>query len=332
MSGAPLPDSLSACAPDLAEAIRKWQVWLKLEKRVSPHTFRAYNADLGQFVSFMAGHHDAALSLNALSAASLSDFRSWLSRKAMDGMAASSRARSLSGVKNFMTWLDRQGILHNAALGGLRAPKLPRKLPRPLDKSQIDRLLQETPFDSGLVAAPEGGQTETAIKGGWINLRNRTLFTLLYGCGLRISEALQLNIADVPREGFLRVMGKGRKERQVPVLALVETMITAYRESCPFAETPDRPLFVGDKGGRLNQGMAQKAMRSVRMGLGLPETATPHALRHSFATHLLQNGANLREIQELLGHASLSSTQIYTDVNASEMLKIYSAAHPRAKV
>lgn len=308
------PDLLEACGPDLAEAVTRWQTWLRSEKNVSPHTFRAYTADIGQFLAFLARHQGATLTLGQLSGTTLTDFRSWLSNRATDGLKSSSRARSLSGVKNFLTWLDKQGILHNAAISIVRAPKLPRKLPRPMDHTQIERLLD----DKG------------APKSDWVTLRNRALFTLLYGCGLRISEALQLDLKDLPREGFLIVMGKGRKERQVPVLPLVEKILSEYRSLCPYGETPDRALFMGERGQRLNQGIAQKALRDVRLALQLPETATPHALRHSFATHLLQNGANLREIQELLGHASLSTTQRYTDVNADEMLKIYKAAHPRS--
>lgn len=309
------PDLVASCAADLADAIGRWHTWLKTEKNVSPHTFRAYNSDIAQFVTFLADHNDTAISINHLSATSLTDFRSWLSRKAMDGLSSASRARSLSGVKNFLSWLDKNGIMHNAALASVRAPKLPRKLPRPMDETQIERLLDD---------ASASASTD------WVMARNTALFSLLYGSGLRISEALQLNINDLPREGFLVVLGKGRKERQVPVLAIVETLIGKYRALCPYAEASDRPLFMSEKGKRLNQGIAQKAIRDVRLALNLPDTATPHALRHSFATHLLQNGANLREIQELLGHASLSTTQRYTDVNAEEMLKIYKAAHPRA--
>ena len=300
-----------AVAPDLTEVVTKWQTWLKVEKNVSPHTFRAYNADIGQFLTFLCDHYDEEISINHLSTASLTDFRSWLSRKAMDGLMASSRARSLSGVKNFLKYLDRNGVMHNAAIGGVRTPKLPHKLPRPMEKPQAFRLVDDT-------------------GDGWTNLRDKALFTLLYACGLRISEALNLNIADLPRDGFLRVMGKGRKERQVPTLPMVDTTLAAYRAACPFAETPDRPLFMGEQGKRLNQGVAQKTLRDLRGQLNLPETATPHALRHSFATHLLENGANLREIQELLGHASLSTTQRYTEINAEELIRIYSKAHPRA--
>ncbi len=307
--------ALNTCAADLADAIVKWQAWLRIEKNVSPHTFRAYNGDISQFVTFLASHHGCEVTLSHVSGTNLSDFRSWMSRKAMDGLANSSRARSLSGIKNFLGWLDKQGILHNAAIRLVRTPKLPRKLPRPLEETQALRLLEINPD----------------LNQDWVALRDTALFTLLYGCGLRIQEALGLDISDLPREGLLIVMGKGRKERQVPVLTVVEKTLRAYRDACPFAEDPNRPLFVGEKGKRLHQGVAQKAMRDVRIALRLPETATPHALRHSFATHLLQNGANLREIQELLGHASLSTTQRYTDVNAEELMKIHKAAHPHSK-
>lgn len=304
-------DVLTSCQADLADALLKWQGWLKFEKNVSPHTFRAYTSDIAQFISFLARHNAKEVSLSDLSGTSLADFRAWLSRKAMDGLAAASRARSLSGVKNFLTWLDKQGILHNAAMRLVRTPKLGHKLPKPMEETQVMRLLEDQP-------APD-----------WTSLRDRALFTLLYGCGLRIAEALALDISNLPRAGFLIVMGKGRKERQVPILPIVEKAIADYRTACPFAETADRALFVGEKGARLHQGVAQKAMRDMRRALNLPETATPHALRHSFATHLLQNGANLREIQELLGHASLSTTQRYTEVNAEELMRIYKAAHPR---
>lgn len=307
------PAILECCAKDLAKALTDWQAWLKVEKNVSKHTLRAYTGDLSQFVQFLANHKARALSISDVSGTNLSEFRAWMSRQTIDGRANASRARTLSGLKNFLTWMDKQGLAHNAAIKTVRTPKLPRKLPRPLHESQAFNILSQ----SG--------------EGDWVSLRDKALFTLLYGCGLRIDEALSLDISQLPRDGFVRVVGKGRKERQVPVLAMVIDAIDEYRAACPYPEEGDRPLFVGGKNGkRLNQGVAQKAMRDLRRLLGLPETATPHALRHSFATHLLQNGANLREIQELLGHASLSTTQRYTDINAEEMLAIYKKAHPRA--
>lgn len=240
-----------------------------------------------------------------------------MARKAMDGSSNASRARSLSGIKSYLTWLDRQGIMHNAAIINVRSPKLPHKLPRPLHEAQAMDLLD----NAGMLERKD-----------WVGLRNNALFALLYGCGLRINEALSLNIKDMPRDSFLRVIGKGNKERQVPVLDIVETTLHEYLDACPHLRAPERAIFLGSRGARLNQGVAQRALRDLRGVLGLPENATPHALRHSFATHLLQNGANLREIQELLGHSSLSTTQRYTEVNAEEMMRIYNAAHPRANI
>lgn len=306
------PETLESCTPDLADILHRWSIYLKIEKNLSPHTLRAYQRDVSQFITFLARHEGKALSIDALSGAALSDFRAWMSRQAIDGISNASRARALSGVKNFLSWMDFQGIAHNAAIGNVRSPKQPRKLPRPLEEVQAFRLLDQMPDDD------------------WTSLRNKALFTLLYGCGLRINEALCLNIEDLPRDGFLRVMGKGNKERQVPVLPQIQPALESYRAQCPFREEPARALFMGAKGKRLHQGVAQKAMRDLRMALNLPETATPHALRHSFATHLLQNGANLREIQELLGHASLTSTQRYTDVNDKKLMEVYKKSHPRS--
>lgn len=319
-------------SPDLAERLTQWHDFLRYEKALSRHTLRAYQGDVAQFLEFLMGHLGRPPSLNDLSEVSIRDFRSWLSRKAMDGAGNASRARSLSGVKNFLGWLDKQGILHNAAVSVVRTPKLAHKIPRPLLEKQAFDLLEQAGADEG-----------------WIALRDKALFTLLYGAGLRIDEALSLNIKDftlslnpspfreregAQREGegtgFLIVTGKGNKQRQVPILAIVQRAISDYLATRPGTAEPDSPLFIGAQGKRLNQGVAQRAMRQIRVNLGLPDTATPHALRHSFATHLLENGANLREIQELLGHASLSTTQRYTEINAKELLAIYKKAHPRA--
>lgn len=308
------PRLIVSLEPDLQKSYSDWVSWLRVEKNFSRHTLRAYETDLRHFFDFLAQHQAQAISLNILSSAKLSDFRAWLSRKSMDGAATSSRARALSSVKNFLNWMDKQGIAHNASIKNIRGPKLPHKLPKPLEQTQAFRLIDNI---------------DDHAKLDWLGLRDRALIMLLYGCGLRINEALSLNINDMPREGFIRVMGKGRKEREVPVIKIVEAAINDYRQACPYLEEKDRALFLGEKGQRLNQGVAQRVMRNIRSALNLPETATPHALRHSFATHLLQNGANLREIQELLGHASLSTTQRYTEVNAEELMRIYKSAHPR---
>lgn len=316
--GAVRAEVLARCAPDLADSLTAWARYLKSEKNASRHTQRAYGHDVSVFVDFIAEHFGRAPSLNDLSEAGLRDFRAWQSRRALDGAGAATRARGLSGVKNFLRWLDRQGIMHNAAIGLVRTPKLPHKLPRPLYEKQARELLENC-----------GGDGESGGEEGWTAQRDRALLTLLYGCGLRIDEALSLDVRDMPRDGFLRVIGKGRRERQVPVLAVVEAELKRYLSVCPFAAAPDRPLFLGARGGRMNQGVAQRAMRMLRRQIGLAENATPHALRHSFATHLLQNGANLREIQEMLGHASLRSTQRYTEVDAKALLDSYRKAHPR---
>ncbi len=305
------PEIIGRCAADLRQKLEEWQDWLRFEKKVSRHTFRAYIFDVSGFVDFLSVYHGGCVSLGKVADSRLSDFRAWLARRTVDGACASTRARSLSGVKNFLNWLDRQGHAHNAAIKTIRGPKLPHRLPKPLYEKQAMTVLEPTRDD-------------------WVGLRDHALFTLLYGCGLRIDEAISLNVSDLPQDGFIRVVGKGRKERMVPVLPAVTAALNRYRRACPFPEEAGRPLFLGARGKRLNQGVAQRDMRNIRIELGLPDTATPHALRHSFATHLLQNGANLREIQELLGHASLSTTQRYTEIDGKELMRIYKAAHPRA--
>ena len=213
---------LALCAADLAKHLNDWQDYLRHEKQVSKHTLRAYCADLTHFLEFLVGHSESAPSLNDLSNVSISDFRAWLSRKAMEGTSNASRARSLSGIKNFLNWLDRRGIMHNAAVNVLRSPKIAHKLPRPLEENQAMRLLEEA---------------DLMVKEDWVGQRDRALFTLLYGCGLRIDEALSLNVKDMPRDGFLRVIGKGQKERQVPVLEIVEKTLEAYLSMCPYHQT-----------------------------------------------------------------------------------------------
>lgn len=302
------------CSADLADALHKWESYLTAQKNVSPHTLRAYTTDLKHFIDFLCNHLGGAPSLNALSEIKIRDFRSWLAQKANEGSSARSRARSLSGIKSLYDFLDKQGIMHNPAIHVLQTPKIPRTLPKALSEKQAKQLLNIEKFMDGL---------------HWSDYRDRTLFMLLYGCGLRISEALNLDIKDIPSDGFWRIMGKGRKERLVPTLKVIDSMIDQYLEVHPNPDDKTAPLFPGVQGKRLNQGVAQKAMRDIRISYGLPENLTPHMLRHSYATHLLGNDANLREIQELLGHASLSTTQMYTDVDTEKLLQIYKKAHPR---
>lgn len=253
--------------------------------------------------------------MNALGDASIRDFRSFLARETAEGKGAATRARTLASLRNFMKWLDRNGHLHNAAIGAIRTPKQPRKLPRALPVEQAVKAVSEA---------------ATVPLEHWVGLRDQALFTLLYGCGLRIDEALKLDIGSQPHRGEVRVMGKGSKERLVPVLPVVEQAIAAYLAACPFLKLKESPLFMGEKGGRLSQGVAQRQMRRLRRSLNLPESLTPHVLRHSFATHILQAGADLRSIQELLGHASVSTTQRYTDYDNAQLLQIYDKAHPRS--
>ncbi|HET8727730.1 MAG TPA: tyrosine recombinase XerC [Alphaproteobacteria bacterium] len=304
------------CAADAADACGRWRRWLTVEKASSEHTLRAYIADLAGFLGFLRGHLGRPPSLNDLGNLQLTDFRAYLAHRATGGAGVSSRARNLSGVRSFFRYVDRSGILHNPGIANLGTPKRPRILPRPLAKEDALATID---------AATELGGDD------WIGRRDRALFALLYGSGLRLGEALSLDRRDLPRDGRLTVTGKGRKQRQVPVLAPVAEALAAYVAACPHVLPEDGPLFVGVRGGRLNPAVAERQMRRLRGLLGLPDTATPHALRHSFATHLLAGGGDLRAIQELLGHASLSTTQRYTDIDDVQLLDVYRGTHPRAR-
>jgi integrase/recombinase XerC len=313
-------DRQFTCQPDLLEAIEKWIKTLEVEQRLSKHTLRAYITDLDNFLTFLCSYEAQKISINTLSEMKIIAPRAWLSQKAQKGVSKTSRARNVSSVRNFFQYLDDMGIMHNPVFRMLSTPKIPHRVPRPVDIPQAEKILQSSLDNSD----------------DWTAARDYALFSLLYGSGLRIQEALSLQIKDLQTtehdDHMLRIMGKGGKERLVPLLDIVKNRIETYLKTCPFPETKDRYIFVGVKGQQLNQGMAQKAMRRIRTQLGLPDSVTPHALRHSYATHLMgKDGLNLREIQELLGHASLSTTQRYTEVDAQEMLNIYKAAHPRNK-
>ena len=302
-------------APDLRDALAAWMRWLASEKRASAHTLGAYAGDVDGFLGFLTGHRGGPPALADLGDLRLSDFRAWLAWRARSGTGAASRARNLSGLRSFFHFLDRTGRLHLPALQAVRTPRAARPLPRPL-----------TPDQARAVVEAGGGRTGEAA---WVAARDRALFTLLYGCGLRLGEALGLDRRDLPRDGVMTVTGKGRKQRQVPVLPAVGRALQAYLSLCPHARGEDGPVFVGVRGGRLDRAVAERQMRHLRSALGLPDDATPHALRHSFATHLLCEGGDLRAIQELLGHSSLSTTQRYTDVDSERLLAVYRSAHPR---
>ena len=305
-----------AARGELARAINDWRIWLASERRVSPHTADAYGRDLAAFLNFLTDHLGTEADTSDLAALKPADFRSYLAHRAGLNISRSSIARGVSTLRNFFRFLERADLVNNPAIKTIRTPRLPKSVPKALDEGDALATIR----DAG------AAQSEP-----WLAARDTALLLMLYGCGLRIGEALALTCADLPRGETLRVVGKGRKERIVPVLPVVREALIAYRKICPFVALPEDPLFVGARGKALNPGVLQRQMRLLRARLGLPETATPHALRHSFATHLLAQGGDLRTIQELLGHASLSTTQRYTVVDAARLSSVYNAAHPRAR-
>ena len=300
----------------LEAAVGNWGAWCAHERRLSPHTLSAYGSDLIDFLEFLTMHVGGPLTLASLDDLRTADFRAWLSARAGRGLARSSTARALSTLRGFFRWLERQELVHNVALTHLRTPKVPHAVPK---------ALSETEALSVIAAAG------SEAKEPWLAKRDTAILTLLYGAGLRIGEALGLDRGDAPRGTAMRITGKGGKERLVPLLEVVTDAVADYLDACPHALGPDDPLFVGVRGKRLQPSQVQSNVRVLRRALGLPETATPHALRHSFATHLLAGGGDLRSIQELLGHASLTTTQRYTDVDTARLAEVYRDAHPRAR-
>ena len=277
----------------------------------SPKTVEAYRRDITGFIWFLTGHTGDQLSKQRLGAVSISDLRAWMAARRRDGLSGRSLARELSAVRSFYGWLDKAHGVTCPAIHNIRAPKVPERLPRPIAVPDAKRVI-----------AASGSHPEP-----WIAARDTAALTLIWGSGLRISEALGIPRAVAPLGDAIRVTGKGGKVREVPVLPVARDAVSEYLRQCPYPAEPGRMLFLGARGGPLGQGVLQKAMQTARMALGLPATATPHALRHSFATHLLAAGGDLRTIQELLGHASLSTTQIYTGVDESRLLEVYEQAH-----
>lgn len=307
----------------LATAQDAWRDWLKSERRLSAHTLTAYEHDVGNFLGFMTTYLGAAPTLESLARLKPAEFRAWLTERSREGLARTSTARAFSSVRSFFRFLDKRGFAHNASIGAIKTPKLPHSVPKALSESDMTELLDTAP------------ELERAA---WIDLRDSAILLLLYGAGLRIGEALALTRGRV--EGLLAagqdtlsITGKGNKTRLVPLLPQALEALAAYRDACPFmgALGPNDFFFLGARGGALDPAIVQKRVRDMRHQLGLPDSVTPHALRHSFATHLLGAGGDLRTIQELLGHASLSTTQRYTDVDAARLATVYRAAHPRAK-
>ncbi len=314
----PVDDAfLVSAKADLADARRRWLATLARERRLSPLTVEAYERDTRQFLQFLTGHCGGPPGLADIRDLRPADLRAFLAHRRNGGAGARTLGRGLAGVRSLLRYLERAGLASAAGAAALRAPRQPKSLPKPLTAADARRVVQA---DAQLAEEP------------WIAARNAAVLTLLYGCGLRISEALGLKGADLAAldEGMLRVLGKGGKVRLVPVLPAARQAVGAYRALCPFGLGGDGPLFRGARGGTLQPAIVQREMQKLRAALNLPRTATPHALRHSFATHLLGRGGDLRTIQELLGHASLSTTQIYTGVDTTRLLEIYEAAHPRA--
>jgi integrase/recombinase XerC len=312
-----LIDTLSA-AP-VTEQVRgyisDWQTYLASEKRASSNTCAAYARDLGAFVFFLAGHLGGPVTKSGLERLKVADFRSFLAQRRAEGVSGRSLARALSVIRSFFRYLERREILENPSVAAVQSPKIPHSVPRPLTAE---------------AAKSVASGADIVTDEPWIAARDAAVLTMLYGCGMRISEALNLNRRDAPTADVMIVTGKGNKQRLVPILPIVRRAIEDYLGLCPFGLGPDDPLFVGARGKRLNPRIIQGRMQMLRAALGLPESATPHALRHSFATHLLAGGGDLRTIQELLGHASLSTTQRYTEVDTARLLDIYDSAHPRA--
>ena len=304
--------------PGVIKAIAAWQNWLRHERRAAENTIISYENDLKGFLLFLSKHLGYLPGLGDLAVLTSPDFRGYLAGRNADGLSRSSTARAVSTLRSFFRFLERRNLAENAAIHALRPQKIPRSIPKALSAedaletvTEVEKLSEET----------------------WVGKRDKAFLFLLYGCGLRIGEAIGLNRGHVDGADadMIRVIGKGGKERIVPVLPAVQEAIADYLAICPYNLKAEGPLFVGVRGARLNPGVAQKQVRVVRKLLRLPETATPHAFRHSFATHLLAGGGDLRTIQELLGHASLSTTQRYTDVNAAQLQSVYANAHPRAR-
>ena len=301
---------------DLRQAVAAWLTHLRHERGHAEKTLQAYERDLRQFFAFLKGHLGHLPCVADLARLEAKTFRSFMAARRRNGSVSRSLARTMSALRQFFRWLEAQEIVKNRAVLQLALPKVPHSVPKPLN------------IENAAAVVDHGMRAEL----DWVAARDAAVLLLLYGSGLRIAEALGIKTKNAPTgdRDMLRIVGKGNKERLVPVLPIVREAVARYLALCPYALTPDDALFRGAKGGPLSPRLIQLAMERVRAGLGLPATATPHALRHSFATHLLSAGGDLRQIQELLGHASLSTTQAYTEVDRERLLAVYDAAHPRS--
>jgi integrase/recombinase XerC len=314
------PIELACAADDIALEMTRWLSHLRAERRLSPKTLEAYARDVSQFLVFLGEHWGTLVTLSRFAALEASDVRAFMAMRRAKDIGGRSLMRALAGLRSFGRFLEQEGKGKVGALSAIRAPKVGKSLPKPIQIAAAKRFAD---------ADERAGETRDP----WIWARDAAVMALLYGSGLRISEALGLKRRDVPLPGagdVLIVTGKGNKTRMVPVLQNVLTLIADYVAMCPHQLTPEGPIFVGARGGPLSPRIIQLTMERLRGALGLPDSATPHALRHSFATHLLTRGGDLRSIQELLGHASLSTTQIYTGIDSERLFEVYKTAHPRA--
>ncbi|AWL92893.1 integrase/recombinase XerC [Bradyrhizobium ottawaense] len=320
MSKAVTPQiELASADPSIAQEMTRWLSHLGAERRLSPKTLEAYGRDLRQCLDFLCSHWGERVTLERFAALEATDVRAFMAMRRADDIAGRSLMRALAGLRSFGRFLEREGKGKVGALSAIRAPKVAKTLPKPLPMASAKRLAD---------ADERAGEDRET----WILARDAAVMALLYGSGLRISEALGLKRREVPRPGegdVLIVTGKGNKTRMVPVLQNVLELVQEYVAMCPYPLPAEGPIFVGARGGPLSPRIIQLAMERLRGALGLPDSATPHALRHSFATHLLSRGGDLRAIQELLGHSSLSTTQIYTGIDSERLLEVYASAHPR---
>jgi integrase/recombinase XerC len=307
-------------APDIRAEATAWLAGLAKERRLSPKTVEAYGRDLRQFLAFLTHHLGEPPGVKAVLTLKPLDIRSFLAARRMDRVQSRSLMRQLAALRSFARHLEREGHGTASAFAAIRTPKVDRNLPRPLSTTSA-------------VAVTEAETRAGGDRKPWILARDAAVLSLLYGAGLRISEALGLQRRDAPVNGIdaITVTGKGGKTRSVPVIPPIQRAVEEYLRLCPYVTPPEGPLFVGARGGPLSPRIIQLAVEELRGALGLPDSATPHALRHSFATHLLARGGDLRGIQELLGHASLSTTQLYTKVDATRLMDAFEAAHPRAR-
>jgi integrase/recombinase XerC len=305
---------LSMISPAARDSLERFLAHSKSIKGSADNTIAAYGRDIAEFLAFLTEHTGQTQGLGALSRITTQDMRAWMARMRAGGAGGRSLARKLSAVKSFYKWLAAREGFEPTAVLCIRAPKFIKKLPRPLDENAARNVLKIAPLQSSK---------------HWVGVRDTAVLTLLWGCGLRISEALSLRGADAPLPQVLRITGKGGKERIVPVIDAARHAVDAYLRTCPHDLPADEPLFRAIRGGALAPRAIQKVMAQARMQLGLPASATPHAMRHSFATHLLNAGGDLRAIQELLGHASLSTTQAYTAVDSVHLMEVYARAHPK---